>query len=242
MLCENRHPRRGPFLVPEAVSPVHADAAWLRLARHEQRLLNVPLRPIAPTLWIGADATWCDLVAAAPMLTRLHVNHARLQGDLVCHLDALPIERDSVQTIVVQHVAEVLVDPVPLIRELARVLEPGGQLFWFGLNPISAWAAWSLWRGRPGHAIHARGIRQLDLQLAEHGVDAIDSRYLGPLWPNASPVNEARRFAMIDGLRAGWLLSARKRRAVLTPLRAAARPRRLSVPPLSALPSSRNER
>lgn len=227
--------------MPNSATPLHADLAWQSLARHEQRLLHVPARPIAPMLWISADPSWSELQRNEPLLTRLHPVDDRLEGDLLCRSDALPIERDSVQTIVVQHAADVLDDIRPLLRELCRILEPGGQLFWFGLNPISGWAAWSYWRSRGSQTMRARDLGQIDRLLAAEGVDATDSRYLGGLWPKATPINEARRITLIDGFRGAWLLSARKRRAVLTPLRAAAKPQRLRRPTLSALPSSRNQ-
>ncbi len=120
------------------------------------------------------------------------------------------------------------------------MLEPGGQLFWFGLNPLSAWAAWSHWHDGPPQSLHPGWMRQADRLLARNGVDAIDSRYLGGLWPRSLLGNEARRFSMIDGLRGAWLLAARKRRAVLTPLRPAVRAPRLNQRALTAVPSSRS--
>ena len=216
----------------------HCSPAWLRLARHEQQLLHVPDVPVAATLWISADADWSAQRAASPLLTRLYPNGHRLHGDVTCTGSALPFENDSLQTIVVQHAADLMPSVSTLLDELCRVLEPGGQLFWFGLNPLSTWAAWSHWHSgsRP---LHPRWLQGIDRMLARHGVDAIDSRYLGGLWPQSKAVNEARRYSLLDGLRGAWLLSARKRRAVLTPLRPVIRVRKPRHQPLSALPSSR---
>ena len=219
-------------------SNLHCSPAWLRLARHEQQLLHIPDVPVAATLWISADAQWSALHAPSPLLTRLHPSADRLEGDVTCANTALPFESDRVQTIVVQHAADVLPSLDDLLDELCRVLQPGGQLFWFGLNPFSTWAAWSHWQAR-SRSVHPRWLRQIDRMLARHGVDAIDSRYLGGLWPQSQAINEVRRYSVFDGWRGAWLLSARKRRAVLTPLRSAIR---LGAPrhqPLSALPSAR---
>lgn len=227
--------------MPTAATSLHGCPAWQRLARHEQQWLHTPKLPIAPTLWINADADWTAQHASVPLLTMLHPMADRLEGDLICLPGALPIERDSVQTIVVQHAGDVIVDLEPLLNELCRVLQPGGQLFWFGLNPCSGWAAWSHWQARRAHTpLQARGMAFIDRLLANHGVDAVDSRYLGGLWPQLAPINEARRNTIIDGLRGAWLLSARKRRAVLTPLRTLPRQRRLRANGLSVQPSSRN--
>lgn len=201
-------------------------------------MLHIPDVPVAATLWISADAQWSALHAPSPLLTRLHPSGDRFEGDIACAITALPFESDSVQTIIVQHAADVLPSLNGLLDELCRVLQPGGQLFWFGLNPLSAWAAWTHWQAR-SQSLHPRWLRQIDRMLARHGVDAIDSRYLGGLWTQSQGINEARRYSVLDGWRGAWLLSARKRRAVLTPLRPAIRSRTPRHLPLSALPSSR---
>ncbi|MGB4858214.1 MAG: methyltransferase domain-containing protein [Dokdonella sp.] len=202
-------------------------------------MLHIPTVPIAATLWISADAQWSAQHTPSPLLTRLHPDAGWLSGDVVCEPSHLPFERDSVQAIVVQHAADAMADFKPLLAELCRVLEPGGQLFWFGLNPLSVWAAWSHWHEGPTPSLHPRWLREVDRLLMRHGVDAVDSRYLGGLWPRSQIANEARRFSIIDGLRGAWLLAARKRRAVLTPLRPAVRASRLRQRALTAIPSSR---
>lgn len=227
-----------PEPVPTNAFRLYSRPAWLRLARHQQQLLHIPNVPIAATLWISADAQWTAQHAPSPLLTRLHPDSGQLSGDLVCEPSQLPFERDSLQTIVVQHAADAMADLAPMLGELCRVLEPGGQLFWFGLNPLSAWASWSHWHEGPTPSLHPRWMREVDRLLMRHGVDAIDSRYLGGLWPRSQIANEARRVGVLDGLRGVWMLAARKRRAVLTPIRLtvrAPRPR----PMLTAIPSSR---
>lgn len=225
--------------VPINAIPLHSRPAWLRLARHEQQLLHIPKVPIAATLWISADAQWTAQHAPSPLLTRLHPDVAWLSGDVVCQPTCLPFEHDSMQTIVVQHAADAMTDAAPMLSELCRVLEPGGQLFWFGLNPLSVWAAWSHWHEGSPPSLHPRWMHEVDRLLAQHGVDAIDSRYLGGLWPRSQMANEARRLNVIDGLRGAWMLAARKRRAVLTPLRPSVRAPRRRQRALTAIPSVR---
>ena len=82
--------------------------AWLRLARHEQQLLHIPDVPVAATLWISADADWSAQQAASPLLTRLYPSGDRLHGNVTCANGALPFESDSMQTIVVQHAADLM--------------------------------------------------------------------------------------------------------------------------------------
>lgn len=233
------HLAAAPEPVPIDTSRLHSRPAWLRLARHEKQLLHIPNVPIAATLWISADAQWTAQHAPSPLLTRLHPEAGRLSGDVVCEPSCLPFERDSIQSIVVQHAADAMTELAPMLGELCRVLEPGGQLFWFGLNPLSAWAAWSHWHEGSTPSLHPRWMREVDRLLMRHGVDAIDSRYLGGLWPRSQMANEARRLSMIDGLRGAWLICARKRRAVLTPLRQPIRAARQRQRALTAIPSTR---
>lgn len=222
--------------------PLFTSAAWQHLARHEQQLLHLPDRPVAPTLWITAHPDWAVDHARTSLLNVLYPHEEGFDGDLSSSTMGLPLERDSIQTIVVQHAGEVVIDSRDFIRELCRVLEPGGQLYWFGTNPISAWRLAACWQAQRGNwRFGAHGMRHVDHCLAAHAVDAIDSRYLGSLLPRPRPPNAARRHTVVDGLRAAWLLSARKQRATLTPLRARmTSPRRIAA--FDAVPSSRVRR
>ena len=162
-----------------------------------------------------------DLAHLAP--TRLHAAGEQLRGDIVCSARALPIEDESFQLVLAQHLGDVQPEP-GLVEEIARVLAPGGLLLWCGFNPWSPWLAWMHWHTRGGgrvpQTLNADTVRRR-LQRAQLAMLALD--YLGTWWPRHDAVPPAnagahrgRSFALLRGT---YLVAARKQRAVLTPLR-----------------------
>ena len=155
--------------------------------------------------------------------TSLHADGDILRGDVVCAPGALPWEDESFQLVFAQHVGDVLPDS-GLVEELARVMAPGSLLLWFGFNPWSPWLAWMHWRTRGGDSVpqtrHADSVRRR-MQRSQLATVALD--YMGSCWPraNAAPVVQdgAPRHQWLAPLRGSYLLTARKQRAVLTPLR-----------------------
>lgn len=61
-------------------------------------------------------------------------------AEIVCAPEALPLESDSVDLLVLLFSLELVEDPHGLLREVERVLIPEGQLVVVGLNPYSLWA------------------------------------------------------------------------------------------------------
>ena len=60
-------------------------------------------------------------------------------------VDCLPISSGSLHGIVAHHAIDCAQDPRIAIRELSRVLAPGGRLLVVGFNPISIWYLRSLY-------------------------------------------------------------------------------------------------
>lgn len=60
--------------------------------------------------------------------------------EIVCTPEALPLESDSVDLLVLLFSLELVDDPHALLREVERVLIPEGQVVVVGLNPHSLWA------------------------------------------------------------------------------------------------------
>ena len=56
---------------------------------------------------------------------------------LVADPDALPLESDSVDTVIAHHCLEFADNPHQVLREIQRVLTPQGQLLIIGFNPYS---------------------------------------------------------------------------------------------------------
>ncbi len=171
---------------------------------------------------------------------RLHVDGGELAGDVRCAAHALPWEDASFRLIVVQHASDTLADD-GLAEELARVLAPGGVLLWFAMNPWSPWLAWMHWQARHGMRLlqvtHADAARRrlLRAQLAPVSVD-----HVGACWPQRGEPSSLHRWGVFTLLRAAYLLTASKQRAVLTPLRPRLLRERPMIGPRLASPSHRS--
>jgi SAM-dependent methyltransferase len=74
----------------------------------------------------------------------------------VADIEQLPLANDSIDAVVVHHGLDFTEDSHALLREVTRVLRPGGQLLVIGFNPLSQWGLMRLfrrglavpWRGR----------------------------------------------------------------------------------------------
>ncbi|HLM52538.1 MAG TPA: hypothetical protein VK325_02845, partial [Pseudoxanthomonas sp.] len=97
-----------------------------------------------------------------------------------------------------------------LLEECVRVLEPGGRVWLFGLNPLSPYRLrWS----RSGLAPRAAGDwRQ---RLGGFGLRPCGGElsYLGPVWSDAG----SAQGGALDSLRAVSLLQLEKRTAAVIP-------------------------
>ena len=176
-------------------------------ARVSQALTS---RSPQPWLWVsplGGDPAH----GATPATRGVHLlataTSHRLTGHVHCGLP-LPLPTEAVGAIVLQHVLDAG-DPQPLLQECARVLEPGGRLWLFVLNP---WSPYRLrWRGA---GLVPRGLGQWQLQLAAAGLVASQHvLHYGPVWrgvPDAPGHGPAP-------FRAARLLEAEKRVAGLIP-------------------------
>ena len=77
-------------------------------------------------------------------------------GRPVANNECLPLANDSIDSIVIYHALDFTNDSHELLREVTRVLRPGGEMLIIGFNPISFWGLWRLlkrkrsfpWEGR----------------------------------------------------------------------------------------------
>lgn len=176
--------------------------------------------------WPGRHYLWLAPLPPPPLEggrgLALYARGNRFAGDAVCALP-LPLPSEAFGTVVLQHVALPGPAGATLLDEVARVLQPGGRLLLFGLNPLSPYR----WRWH-GHGLRAaeplawrRGLRRAGLE------PGAVSEGLGPRW---EPVAQSQRTSGA-GLRAAYLLRAEKRNLPLTPARAR---RRIPVAPAAA--------
>lgn len=162
-------------------------------------------------------------------------NEQRLRGSP----QALPIQSDSVDVVVLPHVLEFAESPHEVLREVERILIPEGNVVILCFNP---WSLWSLWRWTAGRGAGAPwcgrffSITRIRDWLSLLGFEVGDSEgyFFQP------PV---KREALLQRL--GWLdragkrllpfmgaanvLTAKKRVITLTPMRPRWRPKRQAV-------------
>ena len=132
-------------------------------------------------------------------------------GDANC-AHPWPLPSESIGTLVLHHVTDVLVDREALFEDCFRVLVPGGQLFVLALNPLSPMRR-TWWR----NGIVSSEPSSLRIALRRKGFHCDTSTMgLGPVWSDTPDPTTGRG----AGLRAAYLLHAEKRVIPLTPVRA----------------------
>ncbi|MBS0584440.1 MAG: methyltransferase domain-containing protein [Proteobacteria bacterium] len=148
-----------------------------------------------------------------------------LRGGLACAPDELPLAGESCKLVVVQHLLERVDDPAACMSEIARVLAPEGVLLVLGFNPLSLWRPWLAGTARRvRQPMRIRSAQSWATTIGAQGIDVLQTRYSGAWSPWSAPAAEpvaavGAVAAALTRLRGGWLLLARKRRSVLTPLR-----------------------
>lgn len=104
---------------------------------------------------------------------------------VVASNEALPLQNDSVDAVLIHHALDYTPDNHRLLREASRVLMPGGKLLIVGFNPISSWGVRKLCRWRnaaPWDARYISSSRVQDwLKLLEFSIDKVEhGAYLLP--------------------------------------------------------------
>jgi SAM-dependent methyltransferase len=147
--------------------------------------------------------------------TSLHLNGARYRGDLRASAnEPLPFADDAFDLALLRHVLEVAPNAPALLDDATRVLAPGGVLVLTGVHPISGWAPWFYWRTR-GEAAALQMPLNLGRDLRQAGLEIERVQRVGRLWPG----QETSGSAAGNVVGGGYILIARKRRRMATPLR-----------------------
>lgn len=101
-------------------------------------------------LWAGCHAQLAESVEGCMIRNRIIAVHepSGLNDGLAgmcCALHAIPLPNHSLDAVVLHHTLETVEDPRTAIRELSRVLVPGGRLVVCAFNPISPWGLRALY-------------------------------------------------------------------------------------------------
>ena len=182
-----------------------------------------------------------DQPPVLPMLgswTRLQVEKHGYAGALKASThEALPFMDEVFSLVLLRHALERTPVSAEALGDMVRTLAPGGLLVVAGIHPVSLWAPWVYWRTR-----HARALPRMPFAIGrllhEAGLEIESTRRLGPLWPRAGSARPARH-AWLGG---GYVLTARKRKAGVMPLRVRQQaPRGVSAAAGALSPGTRRE-
>lgn len=155
-------------------------------------------------------------------------------ASLYSYAEALPFASESLDLIVLPHVLEYSVNPHAILREVDRCLIRDGHLLIFAFNPWSYWQPWR-WlkcvrQGYPWRGHYYRSGRLNDW-LALLGLELCEKRnfFFRPPINHPGVLNKTS-WMDVPGNRylpfssAGYMILARKRMQVVTPLRQRSRP------------------
>ena len=196
-------------------------------------------------LQIGQLGAGEDLLGASRIRHRAVLDVAG-SGACIARPDALPIQNESTDLVLLPHVLEFAIHPHEVLREIDRILVPEGHVIIVAFNPLSLYGIWRLalgWRGGVPWCGRFYGARRLRDWLSLLGFDTLRCETFG----FRIPLGEGRRLAFLERLGERWtpyfgavsLILARNRVATLTPIRARWRPRRSVLGSGLAEPSSR---
>ncbi len=146
--------------------------AWLNtpkgaaLIDQEQQQL-VSLMPKAfghYSVYLGLNAKLSSSLTT-PIKTAITLTSAtKLGADAVMDPHQLPLATETIDLLVLQHVLDMSHNPHQVLREVARVMAPGGRLIITGLNPFSFWGLWRHLRLKKGVPWRANFLSQRRLK------------------------------------------------------------------------------
>jgi SAM-dependent methyltransferase len=200
------------------------------------------------------------LLVLEPPWERCHLGASRIPHHVIQSVDPLtqgraglgghsedwPIMSDSIDAIVLPHTLEITGDPHQVLREADRSLIPDGHLVIIGFNPRSLWGIRRvLTRKRQQMPWDTRFLSMNCIKdwLSLLGFDTLHCHYLfqGPPLQNRRLLEKLPPRGTGGGygfkyLSASYILVARKRTVIMTPLREGYRKRRRLFP--VGIPSS----
>jgi SAM-dependent methyltransferase len=169
---------------------------------------------------------------------------ATLYGDF----HVLPVQSDSVDVVVLPHTLEFTPSPHEVLREAERVLVAEGYVVILGFNPWSLWGMRRILRRRrhPPWYGSFRGMHRIKDWLSLLGFDVVVARsyFFRPPLQRASMMRRLEWFERLGRrcwpyLGGAYIIVAKKRVTILTPIKPRWRPRRSLLQPDVAKPTVR---
>ena len=204
------------FDVARANSWFSTDAGLALLASESELLASaLSERPLQPWLYLGPNINHDYKQRISNCGLCLYRTPEGLKGDLFCSEQSLPVASESVATVVIQHAINMRPNSEQFLKECSRILIPGGRVWLFALNPLSAYRL--RYRGYHLSAAEPLSWRR---KLRRFGLIAeAVSRGVGPSWK----VEQNAHAQLGTGTRAAYVIMAEKRSIPMTPVRQRAR-------------------
>lgn len=238
-------PRRGAYAVTLLLAPasetrmptvpkdIYAGAAMRRLLADETNMLLPELQACSGEHGLLVSASPSDMPPALPLLacwTRLWVDAGRYRGDLAaCADESLPFVDHAFELVVLQHALERSSSPDMLLREVCRVLMPGGLLAVTGVHPLGLWGPWMAWKSR-AQTTRTHWPLQVGEWFRRENVQVECVKRAGRTWPGAGvKAKDSPDGVSHQVLGGAFVMVGRKQRSL-----ASLRPRRAH---LSAVPA-----
>jgi len=197
---------------------IHDSAPLRRLVGDQVRALAPRLQRCFGTHGLALGAGVEAVAPALPMLanwTALRVAGDRYAGDVLAAVDEpLPFVDDAFDLVLLCHALESVPHASALLDEAVRVLAPGGTLALGGMHPLSGWAPWFYWHAR-GTPLALRTPLRVGSELRRAGLEVEQVLRTGNVLPGLAAAREVPT-SLLGG---GYVLIARKRRRMVTPLR-----------------------
>ena len=160
-------------------------------------------------------------------------------SSMLCRGDALPIESDTIDVLVISHILEFSQDPHGVLREAERILIGEGRIVVLGFNPWSLYGLWRLvlgWRGVAPWCGKFFSLARVKDWLGLLGFE-IESVAKAAFRPPVSGARINQRLAFLEQLGAYcwpcfgniYLVVAKKRVLGMTPLKSTWKSRRRLV-------------
>lgn len=167
-------------------------------------------------------------------------------SELVVLPEQLPLATDSIDSVVLPHTLDFVLDPRQVLREVERILIPEGKVIITGFNPYSLWGLWRMMPGSgrrlpwKGHFIPYARLQDW-LSLLGFDVEQTRTLLFRPPWkkvflkqrfPRLDKVGQrfwpwfagvyvivaVKRVSTLTPIRPRWLLERKLRKVVVQPL------------------------
>ena len=188
---------------------------------------------------VDADLLGASRIRHRVIVDKLPLSARDAHGSCIrANAEYLPVQRDSVDVVLLPHTLEFATDPHGVLREVERVLVPEGHVIVLGFSPWSMWGLRQLLtprraRSAPPWCGEFRGQLRIKDWLALLGFDVVVSRRYF-FRPPITHTGIMRRLEFLERVGRRWwpflggayILLAKKRVATLTPIKPRWRPRR----------------